>query len=202
MPYPVNKFVSAHSRALGYAANRIRVVALVLAGACSPALAHHNTQTEFGPFGSETIAFEAAIIAIRWANPHITMDVEITGGELEAGRKMRLVSHPVHIQEQYGFSSDEFAIGDSIRVIGWTHLKGQPLFWPRAVQVNDGPMKSNLRFTDMIDIVNGTFEAMNILPAANLPGSPPGRAGQEAARKLGEMGLLDEDGLMIWPPPE
>ena len=129
------------------------------------------------------------------------MDVEITGGELPAGQRMRLLSHPINIQEQYGFSSDEFAVGDALKVIGWTHQAGQPLFWPRAVQVNDGPMKSNLRFTDMIDIVNGTFESMNMQPAANLHGSPPGRAGAETVQKLGEMGLLDDQGLMIWPPP-
>ena len=181
----------------------LRTVALVLLSAATPASvhAHHNTQAEFGPFGSETIAFEATIIAIRWANPHINMDVEITGGELPAGQRMRLLSHPINIQEQYGFSSDEFAVGDALKVIGWTHLAGQPLFWPRAVQVNDGPMKSNLRFTDMIDIANGTFESMNMQPAANLHGSPPGRAGAETVQKLGEMGLLDDQGLMIWPSP-
>jgi hypothetical protein len=42
---------------------------------------------------------------------------------------------------------------------------------------------------------------MNIVPAANLNGSPPERAGPETVSKLSEMGLLDEDGMMIWPPP-
>ena len=167
----------------------------------SSARAHHNTQAEFGPFAGETISFEATIARINWGNPHITMDLDVTGGDLPAGAKYRLVSHPVRIQEQYGFSSDEFAVGDRVSVIGWTHLRNQPLVWARAIQVNDGPMKSNLRFTDMIDIANGTFEAMNIQPPANLNGSPPGRAGAEAARKLGEMGLLDDDGNVIWPPP-
>ncbi len=78
---------------------------------------------------------------------------------------------------------------------------GAPMIWPRAIQVNDGPMRSNLRFTDMIDIAKGEFEAMNIVPAANLNGSPPDRAGTETVQKLAEMGLLDEQGLMIWPPP-
>ena len=195
------KFLSIYCGRRPCASPILTVALLVLVLACHPAGAHHNTQAEFGAFGSDTITFEATIVRINWANPHINMEVEITGGELPAGKKMRLVSHPTHIQEQYGFSSDEFAVGDTVKVIGWTHLREQPLFWPRAIQVNDGPMKSNLRFTDMIDIVNGTFESMNIEPPANLNGSPPGRAGADAARKLGEMGLLDADGLMIWPPP-
>jgi len=61
-------------------------------------------------------------------------------------------------------------------------------------------MRSNLRFTDMIDIANGTFEAMNIQAPANLNGSPPVRAGEEVTAKLAEMGLLDENGNVIWPP--
>ena len=74
-------------------------------------------------------------------------------------------------------------------------------FWPRAIQVNDGPLKSNLRFTDMIDIADGTFDAMGITPAANLAGSSPQRSGAATVRKLQELGYLDADGNMIWPLP-
>ena len=79
-------------------------------------------------------------------------------------------------------------------------MRGAPQIWPRAIQVNDGPMKSNLRFTDMIDIAKGVFESMHIQPAANLNGSPPARAGEETVAKLKQLGLIDEKGLMIWPP--
>ena len=70
-------------------------------------------------------------------------------------------------------------------------MRGINHLWPRALQVNDGPMKSNLRYTDMIDIGNGTFAALGIQPAANLNGSAPIRAGTATVKKLGEMGLLD-----------
>ena len=99
------------------------------------------------------------------------------------------------------FARDDFAAGDRVRVIGWKHIRGAPMMWPRAIQVNDGPMRSNLRFTDMIDIANGVFEEMNIVPAANLNGSPSVRAGTDAVRKLDAMGLLDDEGRMIWPAP-
>ena len=62
-------------------------------------------------------------------------------------------------------------------------------------------MRSNLRFTDMIDIANGVFDSLNIEAPLNLNGSPPARAGEETVKKLRKMGLLDENGLMIWPPP-
>jgi hypothetical protein len=165
------------------------------------ALAHHDSQAEFGPFGSDTIYVEGTIVAIHWANPHISIDIETTGGELPAGENWRLVSHPVQIMNAYGFVRDEFNVGDKVRLLGWKHLRNQPLIWPRAIQVNDGPLKSNLRYTDMIDIAKGVFESMHIQPAANLNGSLPDRAGPETVAKLEAMGLLDADGLMIWPPP-
>jgi Family of unknown function (DUF6152) len=163
--------------------------------------AHHNSQAEFGAFGSDTIYVEGTIVAINWANPHISIDIQTTGGDLPAGENWRLVSHPVQIMIDYGFTREEFAVGDSVKLLGWTHLRKQPLIWPRAIQVNDGPMRSNLRFTDMIDIAKGTFSSMGIEPPLNLNGSPPERAGEETVKKLAEMGLLDEKGLMIWPPP-
>jgi Family of unknown function (DUF6152) len=164
------------------------------------AVAHHNSQAEFGPFGSDTVYVEGTIVDINWGNPHISIDIQTTGGDLPADENWRLVSHPVQIMIDYGFSREEFHIGDRVKLLGWTHLRKQPLMWPRAIQVNDGPLKSNLRFTDMIDIANGTFESMNIQPAANLNGSAPERSGAETVEKLKQMGLIDADGKMIWPP--
>ncbi|MBT5484224.1 MAG: hypothetical protein HOK55_05800 [Gammaproteobacteria bacterium] len=172
-------------------------VALLFAGSL---FAHHSSQAQFGEFGSNTKNFEGRIAKISWGNPHITMDIEITGGDIPVGEKWRLLSHPTGVQEAYGFAKSDFAVGDTISIIGWLGLRDQPVFWPRAIKVNDGPMRSNLRFTDMIDIANGTFEAMNIQPPANLNGSPPARAGEEVTAKLAEMGLLDENGNVIWPP--
>ena len=167
---------------------------------CSSLLfAHHSSQAQFGEFGSNTKAFEGKIMKISWGNPHITMDIEISGGDIPAGSKWRFLSHPTGVQEAYGFASSDFAVGDNVKFIAWLGLRDQPVFWARAVQVNDGPMRSNLRFTDMIDIANGTFEAMNIQPPANLNGSSPARSG--VAAELAEMGLLDADGNVMWPPP-
>jgi hypothetical protein len=181
-----------------------RVVAATLMAAAlvyaAQAHAHHDSQAEFGAFGSDTILVEGTIVDIHWGNPHISIDIRTTGGELPAGQNWRLASHPVQIMNAYGFVREEFAVGDRVKVLGWKNLRGAPQIWPRAIQVNDGPMKSNLRFTDMIDIAKGVFTSMNIQPAANLNGSPPERAGAETVAKLKQMGLIDDNGLVIWPP--
>jgi Family of unknown function (DUF6152) len=178
-----------------------KLVAVLALAAAPLANAHHNSQAEFGPFASPTIYVEGTIVDINWANPHISIDIETTGGEVPAGQHWRLVSHPIRIMEEYGFASTDFEVGDRVKLRTWTHVRKHPLMWPRAIQVNDGPMRSNLRFTDMIDIANGTFESMQIVAPLNLNGSPPERAGAETVEKLRAMGLLDEKGLMIWPPP-
>ena len=183
---------TARSRMLVLAASSI---------AAASAFAHHSSQAEFGPFASPTIEVEAQIVEINWGNPHISMDLAITGGALPVGEHWRLVSHPVRIMEEYGFERGDFAVGDTLKLKTWLHVRKQPLLWPRAIQVNDGPMRSNLRFTDMIDIASGVFDSLNIVAPLNLNGSPPARAGDETVKKLGEMGLLDANGLMIWPPP-
>jgi hypothetical protein len=181
-------------------AARMAVLAAALALYAPGALAHHNSQAEFGAFGSDTIAVEGTIVDVHWSNPHISIDIRTTGGDLPAGQNWRLVSHPVQIMNDYGFVREEFTVGDRVKLLGWKNVRGAPQIWPRAIQVNDGPLKSNLRFTDMIDIAKGTFDAMHIQPAANLNGSPPERAGPETVAKLKQMGLIDEKGLMIWPP--
>lgn len=180
---------------------RLITAAILVLAPIAGVLGHHNTQSEFGAFDSDTVYVEGTISKVIWGNPHIAIQMVVTGGELEAGEKWRVASHPVAIQISHGFAKEDFAEGDTIKLHAWKHVRGLPQLWPRAIQINDGPMKSNMRFTDMIDIAKGSFTAMNIVPAANLNGSPSARAGEEYVARLQEMGLLDAEGNMIWPAP-
>ena len=181
-------------------------IALFMALVCSSALwAHHNTQAEYGPFGSNFIRVQGTITDIKWGNPHVAFQITVTGGDLpasEIGQTWQVNSHPINVMTAYGFTKEEFAVGDKLDLLTWKHVRRIKHLWPRAIKVNDGPMKSNLRYTDMIDIANGTFAALNIEPAANLNGSDPIRAGSDTVEKLRAMGLLDANGNMIWPPRE
>ncbi|MES2603892.1 MAG: DUF6152 family protein [Pseudomonadota bacterium] len=163
--------------------------------------AHHNTQAEYDNFDSRTFYIEGTLGKVQWGNPHISIELLVTGGDIPAGEKWRIASHPVQIQIDHGFNKEEFVEGAPIKLHAWKHRQGQPSLWPRAMQIGDGPMKSNMRFADMIDIAKGTFTAMNIVPAANLNGSPSARAGEPYIAKLREMGLVDAEGNMHWPAP-
>ena len=81
------------------------VVRALLAGcsigllASAPVSAHHNSQAEYGPFGSPTMYVEGTIVGIHWGNPHVSFDMETTGGDIPAGEKWRFESHPISIPE-------------------------------------------------------------------------------------------------------
>jgi len=162
--------------------------------------AHHSVPAEYGDSGTPTHYIEGTVSRVLWNNPHIFINIVTSGGEVEAGENWRLTTHPINIMEgTYGFRSDEFQEGDEVRVYGWFHLRGQPLFQIRAISVNDGPMQSTLRFSDLRDIVKGTLAEQQIIPTRNINGTSPARAGAETVQALGEMGYLDEQGNVNLP---
>ena len=177
------------------------LAAFLVAPVSSMGWAHHNTQSEFGAFTSGTTYVEGIIESVQWGNPHIMLQIEITGGDLPLGEKWRVSSHPAQVQEEYEIYKSDFAVGDSLKLHAWIHLRGLPMMWPRAMQVNDGPMRSNLRFADMSDIAKGIYATRGIDAPPHLNGAPPGRAGQETVDRLNALGYLDSEGLMIWPLP-
>ena len=182
---------------------RSLIIVLTLTGTSLFVHAHHSVAGAFcGARGCNvpTSYFEGKIVKIGWGNPHIFMNIEITGGDVEAGQNWQLFSHPVHImQNTYGFSKDDFKVGDSLKVIGWKHLRGYPALQTRAIQINDGPMRSTLRFADMREIVSGKYKTNNVLVAPTLDGSNPVRSGPETVKGLRKLGLLDDKGMLKLP---
>jgi hypothetical protein len=179
------------------------VFAVFLLSSCAvvvPTLAHHNSQAEYGPISSQIAELEGFIVSVNWGNPHVFIEVEAIADQNEPNERWRVEGDSVATMVANGFVQQDFSVGDFVAIIGWKSLHGRPTILARAIQIDDGPMRSSLRFRDMIDIANKVLENSNIEPAANLNGSPPERAGPDVVRRLHEMGLLNEDGLFIWPP--
>lgn len=177
-----------------------KLIALITVFAADMALAHHSVPGEFGDSSRPTTYIEGEIVKIMWRNPHVFINFKTTGGDVEVGKNWRLTTHPTHIlDETYDFHKEQFAIGDTLKMHGWKHLRGQPMFHPRALQINDGPMRSMLRFADARDIVAGTLLEKNIVPTKTLDGSNPGRAGKETVEGLRAMGFLDDENMIKLP---
>ena len=126
----------------------IMVVALMVTSGF--VYAHHSVAGAFGRGIEPTnIHVEGTIVKVEWANPHIYINIEVTGGDVDAGQKWRLLTHPVNImQETYGFYKREFNVGDTLKVHGWKHLRGYPVLQARAIGINSrsqSSMPSKLR---------------------------------------------------------
>ena len=176
------------------------LVSAVLAMAAAVVSAHHSVPAEFGDSARPTEYVEGKILDVRWLNPHVFIDLELTSGEFgNPGEKWRLTTHPIEILRDYGIEKTDFAVGDTVQIHAWTHIRGMPLLHPRAMQVNDGPMRSFLTFADFRDIASGAMKEKGITPAPHLEQTRPGRAGGETVAALEEMGLIGEDGYPKFP---
>ena len=165
-----------------------------------PVQAHHNVPAEYGSSATPTRYIEGQISNITWGNPHIFFNIVTTGGEISPGENWRLTTHPINVMTQtYGFAQGDFTEGDMVRLHGWFHLRGQPLFQIRAISIDNGPMHSTLRFSDLRDILDGTLQANKIIPTEHINGTSPQRAGAETVAKLAEMGYLDGSGNVNLP---
>ena len=165
----------------------------------SSAQAHHSIAGEYGGADYPYNYLEGTVVDVAWINPHIAFTIETTSGYFGEGKLVRANSHPTHLMaDNYGMDTTTVSVGDSVKVFGWEHLRGMPLFHIRALGVNDGPIHSTLYFADMYDLVRGNLDN-NIIWAPNLEGSSPGRLGPEFTAQMQEAGLLNERGRVQLP---
>jgi len=166
----------------------------------APVWAHHSVPAEYGSSATPTHYIEGQIRGVTWGNPHIFLNITTTGGEVSPGESWRLTTHPINVMTNtYGFEESDFTEGDTVQLYGWFHLRGQPLFQIRAISVNQGPMRSTLRFSDLRDILDGSLQTKRIIPTEHINGTSPQRAGAETVTKLAEIGYLDESGNVNLP---
>lgn len=161
--------------------------------------AHHSIAGEYGGAEAAYNYIEGTVVDTAWINPHISFTIETTSGYFGEGKIVRANSHPTHLMlDNYGMDPDTVQVGDTVKVFGWEHLRGMPLFHIRALGVNDGPIRSTLHYADMWDLVRGNLDN-NIVWAPHLEGASPGRLGPEFVAKMEEAGLLNERGRVELP---
>lgn len=160
--------------------------------------AHHSIAGEYGGAETPYNYVEGKVIDVAWTNPHISFTIESTGGYFGEGKIVRANSHPTHIIAEYGMTADTLHVGDTVKMYGWEHQRGMPLFHLRALGVNDGPIRSTLTFADMWDLVRENTDN-GITWSPQLVGSSPGRLGPEFTQMMKDKGLLDERGRVQLP---
>ena len=83
---------------------------------CAPALAHHNYRANFDD--STDISLHGVITNISWANPHITIHLEV---RLDNGdvAKWTLPTAAPNVARRNGLTAAVLDAGDEVTVVGW-----------------------------------------------------------------------------------
>jgi hypothetical protein len=113
----------------------VHKVVLLLASAflAGAAESHHSVPTKFDTSSEYTI--RGIIKAIRWVNPHSSMDIEVTNesGNVKTMRvEMNALDTIRRFSGKMGFSTDDFVIGDVITIGGWLGRDQHRLFFRYA----------------------------------------------------------------------
>lgn len=130
----------------------------------APAFAHHSIASEYGGGKGPTKPLEGKVTKVRWSNPHIEIYIESPGSNGLAAGEWVVNSHaPGLLARTYGIRPGEIKVGDSVKMVGWESQQGVPRFHMRAISINDGPMRSTHRSSDIKELKEGTMGS--IVPA-------------------------------------
>lgn len=130
----------------------------------APAFAHHSIAAEYGGGKGPTRPLDGKVTKVRWSNPHIEIYVDSPGTKGLAAGEWVVNSHaPGLLARTYGIRPGEVKVGDSVKMVGWESQQGVPRFHMRAISINDGPMRSTHRSSDIKELKDGTIGS--IVPA-------------------------------------
>jgi len=110
------------------------VVILILVLA-TPALAHHNYRLNFDD--SVEITLEGVVSEVSWANPHITIYLDVTNDDGEV-IKWALPTAAPGVARRNGLTSEVLEAGDEIVISGWPARDKSLQMRARAITLEDG----------------------------------------------------------------
>jgi hypothetical protein len=90
---------------------------MLLSAIAAPAVAHHS----YGMFDMQkTAVAEGAVANFQWTNPHIWVDVMVSGGTLS------IEGDAIALMQRKGWSRSAMKAGDKIKVVYHPLKSGQP----------------------------------------------------------------------------
>jgi hypothetical protein len=113
--------------------NSFVLVGLLLFGL--PATAHHNYRLNFDD--SKEITLEGVVSEVSWANPHITIYLEVRG---EGGESIVWVlpTAAPRVAQNNGLTREVLAAGDEVVIVGWPARDESKQMRARVITLSNG----------------------------------------------------------------
>lgn len=111
--------------------------ALLALGASSTVSAHHSYAPEFG--GNPISYIEGVILTKNWESPHVSYDLQWTGGMDMGYEVLNLQSQaPSIMQRSYDVGEDFLNVGDKVAIKGRLSTYGNNGYQLISISVNGG----------------------------------------------------------------
>jgi hypothetical protein len=115
--------------------NRKRFVVILILAMAAPALAHHNYRLNFDD--SVEITLRGVVSEVSWANPHITIYLDVTNDDGE-NTKWAMPTAAPGIARRNGLTSEVLEAGDKIVISGWPARDKSLQMRARLITLEDG----------------------------------------------------------------
>ena len=109
-------------------------VVLVLINA-APATAHHNYRLNFDD--SKEISLEGVVSEVSWANPHITIYIDVVGSDGETVSWVMPTAAP-RVAQNNGLTKEVLAAGDKVVIVVGPARDGAKQMRARRVTLSNG----------------------------------------------------------------
>jgi hypothetical protein len=115
--------------------NRKFFLVVLVAALASPALGHHNYRLNFDD--SVEITLEGVVSEVSWANPHITIYLDVSNDDGEVINWALPTAAP-GVARRNGFTEEVLAAGDKIVISGWPARDKSLQMRARLIKLEDG----------------------------------------------------------------
>jgi hypothetical protein len=113
----------------------IKLFAALVLAFVAPAMAHHNYRLNFDD--SKEITLVGVVAKVSWANPHITIYLDVLGEDGETDSWALPTAAP-GVAQNNGLTKETLAAGDAVVVVGWPARDETKQMRARRITLSNG----------------------------------------------------------------